>query len=911
MKRTTLLLISVLFFSGNLLSQNISDRTLIFNVTDSGVYKPIIWGLDLAWLSEDNVKRGIAFMGADRVDVIRSSFTPTAPLVNGDLAATELGRLNQRLNIIKLTGANTKVVLNCDHPTVDAWFKGNAARWAQLIDVTTRRHQEAGRQVITVSPFNEPDYTATGQGTVTDFYNIAGELRKNPRFDSIRISGGNTLNTDQALNWYNQLKTRLDEGNTHQLAGSFDNYANFFKTVRGNGDHATNDELHNVMEAMVGVEYGMQNGIWWGTAELARGEFVKASDGRRLAYAEHRPNWTAASVYRGVDGKIQAFGGTSERQAVTTTYSFISRDRDVYFDGVGPQREYVMTLPGGTGYQQGQTNAEKVVNITWGEDIQPVINGKYKLVNKNSGKVMEVAGGSTTSGANIQQNTYNGSTYQQWNVTPVSNRVGGDFSYFSIISAQSGKSLDILNWSLSNAGNIIMWDDAKGNNQQWFLEYAGDNCFYIRSRHSAKCIEVANNSTANYANIQQWEKDGGTNQLWRLLPVDAAIEFESPSKPTNLKAFPQNASIMLKWNSNFEKDISGYNILRSEYLDKEFSTIARNIKDTFYVDNTATVEKSYYYKIIAVDNSMNSSVYSDIKPSKVTGDTGLIADYSFESNCKDSIYNNNHAIAIGSIDYVDAFKGGKSVSMNGTNSYVRLPSTLANLKSITISSLVYWKGGANWQRIFEFASDQNNYMYLTPRTFGGQLRFAIKNGGTEQVLNASSLVANKWYHVAVTISDTVACLYLNGVLADKTETLKISLADFKPMLNYIGRGYFTSALLNANIDDFKVFNYALDGSKISELASSVINSTETLKQHSELEIWPLPAVNTLNVSYSSNSQVENSSLSIYDLKGSLIKESSIITNVTSQIDISGIKSGVYILKVNNENESLIRKITIK
>jgi hypothetical protein len=37
----------------------------------------------------------------------------------------------------------------------------------------------------------------------------------------------------------------------------------FYKTVRANGHHATGDELHNVMEAMVGVEYGMQTGIWW------------------------------------------------------------------------------------------------------------------------------------------------------------------------------------------------------------------------------------------------------------------------------------------------------------------------------------------------------------------------------------------------------------------------------------------------------------------------------------------------------------------------------------------------------------------------------------------------------------------------------------------------------------------------
>jgi len=178
----------------------------------------------------------------------------------------------------------------------------------------------------------------------------------------------------------------LDEGNTHQLAGSFDNFASFFTTVRANGDHATADECHNVMEPMVGVEYGLQTAIWWGTAEYARGEFVKASDGARLAYAEHRPNWTAASVYRAPDGKVQAFGGTSERQAVTTTYRFVSKDRDVFFEGYGPLREYYMELPGGTGYQNGQTGAERVVNITTGEDIQPIINGKYILINRISMK---------------------------------------------------------------------------------------------------------------------------------------------------------------------------------------------------------------------------------------------------------------------------------------------------------------------------------------------------------------------------------------------------------------------------------------------------------------------------------------------------------------------------------------------
>ena len=184
----------------------------------------------------------------------------------------------------------------------------------------------------------------------------------------------------------------------------------------------------------------------------------------------------------------------------------------MYYDGYGPQREYTMVMPGGTGYQQGQTNAERVVNITWGDDIQPAINGRYVLVNRNSGKVMEVAGGSTTAGAFVQQNTYTSATYQQWNVTPVDSRIGGDFSYFTFTAVHSGKALDVYNWSLDNGSNIDAWDDSKNVLQQWYLEYAGDGWFYIRSRFSAKCLDVYNASTASGASIVQWDKNSGINQ---------------------------------------------------------------------------------------------------------------------------------------------------------------------------------------------------------------------------------------------------------------------------------------------------------------------------------------------------------------------------------------------------------------
>lgn len=398
-------------------------------------------------------------MGHDQVDIVRVSFTPTAALVNGQLPEAEAQLLDQRLDYVELIGANTPVVLNADPPTVDPWFKNadgstHAARWAQLMDITAAHCQMRGHAVLAAAPFNEPDYS-THQGSEQDFYQVAGELRQLARFDDIRITGGNTLSADTALPRYDFLKTRLDEGNTHQLNGTFDSYAGFFETVTANGHRAVNDELHNVMEAIVGAEYGMTTGIWWGTAERARGEFVKASDGQRLGYAEHRPNWTAAAVYRAPSGRMQAFAGGSERQALDTTYRLVSTDRAVFFDGHGPSHEYTLRVPGGTGYWENQPNAEQVVNITWGDDVPPPITGRYVLVNRNSEKVLEVADASTANGAMIQQGDFSGGTHQQWDFTPLDARNGQDFSYFKVTAVHSGKAPDVYDFGLADGDDLV------------------------------------------------------------------------------------------------------------------------------------------------------------------------------------------------------------------------------------------------------------------------------------------------------------------------------------------------------------------------------------------------------------------------------------------------------------------------
>ncbi|MEU0119499.1 non-reducing end alpha-L-arabinofuranosidase family hydrolase [Streptomyces bobili] len=140
-------------------------------------------------------------------------------------------------------------------------------------------------------------------------------------------------------------------------------------------------------------------------------------------------------------------------------------------------------------------------------------NASYVLVNRTSGKALDVYNMATSDGARITQWTRNDQSQQQWQF------VDSGGGWYRIKSRLSGKVLDVHNWSTANGGAIVQWADLNATNQQWRLADSSDGYVRLISRHSNKALEVQGASTADNANIVQYDDWGGANQQWQLVKV--------------------------------------------------------------------------------------------------------------------------------------------------------------------------------------------------------------------------------------------------------------------------------------------------------------------------------------------------------------------------------------------------------
>jgi autotransporter-associated beta strand protein len=197
-----------------------------------------------------------------------------------------------------------------------------------------------------------------------------------------------------------------------------------------------------------------------------------------------------------------------------------------------------------------------------------------------------------------------------------------------------------------------------------------------------------------------------------------------------------------------------------------------------------------------------------------------IAQFHFETNTLDSSGYGNNGFAVADPNYV-AGQVGQAVALDGTNSYIQLSPNVAQSNAFTFAAWVYWNGGANWQRIFDFGNDTSHYLYLSPSSGSGTTRFATRNGGTELTLDTVALPVGQWQHIAFTLSGSTAKIYTNGVLAASSASIVYNPSNIKPVQNYLGKSQTAAdPLFNGSLDEVEIADYAFTAAQVAALLTN-------------------------------------------------------------------------------------------
>ncbi|WP_415326426.1 T9SS type A sorting domain-containing protein [Chryseobacterium sp. MMS23-Vi53] len=141
----------------------------------------------------------------------------------------------------------------------------------------------------------------------------------------------------------------------------------------------------------------------------------------------------------------------------------------------------------------------------------------------------------------------------------------------------------------------------------------------------------------------------------------------------------------------------------------------------------------------------------------------------------------------------------------------------------------------------------------------------------------------------------------NGILSDNT------------IINMPISSLNTKLYFNAPFKDSNNFNFFGNELYVMDVSQVTLGTNEISNSHNKIElsilVFPNPAISEINLAATKDDYIKN--VEVYNMGGNMIINKKQINNSKTTIDLNNILNGVYLLKIQTEKGSFVKKIIKK
>ena len=456
-----------------------------------------------------------------------------------------------------------------------------------------------------------------------------------------------------------------------------------------------------------------------------------------------------ASLYADSDyrGYSKSLGEGSYTQADLAMYGISAKD----ISSLKVTKGFKITLYENadcTGNSKSWTTDASFVGGDWNDKacsvrIEPNgksgLSGNFKIMNRNSGKYLDLDKNKTDNNTAIVQFDDEGvDASQTWTFTEVMNGKG----VYSICSyGNKNRGMDVVDFSKENGAQVQLYDYLGNNHQQFILYDCGEGYYQLVARNSGKVVEIPQSSKGNGEWIKIYDNNGTHTQQWAV--VENRYDEASAVTLYTDKGYKGKAVTL----SEGEYNLSRMGLYNLKDNDMSSLKVTPGFKVTIYEDdNFNGKSKSYTASESFVGEEWNDKM-SSLKV-EAYGKSGLSGDYKLQNrnsgkflDLDNNTTDNNTAIVQYDDEYIDATQIWTLTEIGGEKGVYSICTSVNKRQGMDVAD--WSKDNGAQVQLYEYNGNRNQ-QFIVVEKGDGYYQFVSRLSGKVIEIPSSSKDNGEW-----------------------------------------------------------------------------------------------------------------------------------------------------------------------